>query len=372
MFWSLPESYLLMMALWLAGMSVMLVLLVRWRQRRRLGGKPLARVHLLLAGWMLLAACTALELGVALFVDQTDSFHMTNLSRKWEKRHVEPFQKPLRFRSGEGILYRDSQEFPRFVPADQHHLCFLGDSFTFGHGVADVEDRFSNIVRQKLAEEQPGEWIVSNLADAGKDLQWNEALLERLFAESSGENLYRIDTAVYVLCLNDIEWFNPGRRGFYENLSQAEPQFFLFRRTFVFNFLYFRLKQFTLPAVRDYFGSVRQDYDGPPWEAMKQKLLSVNRMCREQGTKFRLVIFPFLHNAGPEYRFRPVHEQIVAFCREAEIPVLDLDPVLTPHADDGLTVNPFDAHPNERAHRLAAEAISKWLPAADERLPVEE
>jgi hypothetical protein len=35
--------------------------------------------------------------------------------------------------------------------------------------------------------------------------------------------------------------------------------------------------------------------------------------------------------------------------------------VLEPHARERLTVNIFDAHPNERAHELAAEAISGQL-----------
>jgi hypothetical protein len=56
-----------------------------------------------------------------------------------------------------------------------------------------------------------------------------------------------------------------------------------------------------------------------------------------------------------------VHAKVVAFCKSEQVPVLDLDPVLTPHVDEGLTVNRFDAHPNERAHALAAEAIRNEL-----------
>ncbi|MCH8828661.1 MAG: hypothetical protein IID45_03685, partial [Planctomycetes bacterium] len=77
-------------------------------------------------------------------------------------------------------------------------------------------------------------------------------------------------------------------------------------------------------------------------------------------------VFPFLHHLGEDYEFRAAHRKIVAFCAGTEIPVLDLDPVLSPHVSDGLRVNRFDAHPNERAHELAANAILKawraeWL-----------
>jgi len=74
-----------------------------------------------------------------------------------------------------------------------------------------------------------------------------------------------------------------------------------------------------------------------------------------------MVIFPFVHNLGAEYPFRPAHAKLVAYCRERGIPVLDLEPVLSRHAESGLIVSPYDAHPNERAHKIAADAIQRHL-----------
>ena len=68
-----------------------------------------------------------------------------------------------------------------------------------------------------------------------------------------------------------------------------------------------------------------------------------------------------MHNLGSDYDFHHAHTKFVNYCREASIPLLDLEPILAPHADEGLTVSLFDAHPNERAHELAAEAIQKFL-----------
>jgi hypothetical protein len=75
----------------------------------------------------------------------------------------------------------------------------------------------------------------------------------------------------------------------------------------------------------------------------------------------RVVIFPFLHDQGPRYPFAATHEKLVGHCRDAQIPVLDLEPVFRPRAGEDLTVNRFDAHPNERAHAIAAEAIYNQL-----------
>jgi len=101
--------------------------------------------------------------------------------------------------------------------------------------------------------------------------------------------------------------------------------------------------------------------EGEPWQLMKQKLLDVKDLCRRHESDFRVVVFPFLHNLGPEYPFRHAHRLIDDFCRRADIPVLDLEPVLAAHVRDGLMVSRFDAHPNERAQALVAEAILRDL-----------
>jgi hypothetical protein len=51
----------------------------------------------------------------------------------------------------------------------------------------------------------------------------------------------------------------------------------------------------------------------------------------------------------------------VNFCKSERIPVLDLEPTFRTHAGENLVVSRFDAHPNERAHAIAAEAIETGL-----------
>ena len=221
-----------------------------------------------------------------------------------------------------------------------------------------MADRFSNRLHRELNQRSPDRFVVSNLADTGKDLLWVELLLKQLFADG-----FQIDTVVYVLCLNDIEGLFEENLDFYEGLKLHEPKWFLFRDTYFLNMLYFRVQQFTQPAVRDYYAHVQDYYAGRPWRQMRQKLTALRDLCAAQGTELRLVVFPFLHNLGSDYPFRGIHQQLSDACRDDGIPLLDLEPKLTPHATDGLIVNRFDAHPNARAHGIAAEAIRDWLVA---------
>jgi hypothetical protein len=94
---------------------------------------------------------------------------------------------------------------------------------------------------------------------------------------------------------------------------------------------------------------------------LRAKLSQLHRECKEGHAEFRMVIFPFLHDLSGDDAFHDARARIVDFCRSEKIPVLDLDPVFREHAGENLMVSRFDAHPNERAHAIAAEAIEKDL-----------
>lgn len=352
----LPDGYLLGMGMWLIAGGFSFWLLLRLRSMWRGNVRCKNVIHAGLSAWLVLALLTVFELYFALIYDASDSFNMTNVSRKWFKLHVDPQLRVLKLTENEGVRYRDDREFPQRVSADQKHILFLGDSFTFAQGVNAVQDRFSNLIRSELQRSQPDRFVVSNLSEPGTDLVWGERVLQLLFEQRT-----QVDVAVYVLCLNDIESFHERHLEFYRELHQSDPEFFLFRDTYFLNWIYCRLKQFMAADVRGYYGFVREYYASEPWLRMRSKLEKVQQLCQTHGTDFRVVVFPFLHNLGADYPFRGVHQQIVDQCRRLEIPVLDLEPVLSDASSTTLTVNRFDAHPNELAHRIAAKKILENL-----------
>jgi hypothetical protein len=184
------------------------------------------------------------------------------------------------------------------------------------------------------------------------------AIWDRVVVQSDSP----VDIAVYAICLNDIEWMaRKATEEQYKPLQVLKPHFFLFRDTYFYNWLYFRAQLLRQPKLLNYYDYVRQYYAGNPWKLMEVELDKLNDLLRKQGTELRIVVFPFLHNLGPDYPFRQAHQRFIDYARDRQIKVLDLEPVLSPHAGKGLTVNPFDAHPNARAHSLAAEAIVRDL-----------
>jgi hypothetical protein len=197
---------------------------------------------------------------------------------------------------------------------------------------------------------------VSNLADAGRDLHWAERLLEELAADH-----LPIQTVVYVVCLNDIETFDEKTATMFQKPPAWLSQQFFIRDTYFLNLLYHRLQLALSQDAGAYFPLLVESYAGPAWTRMRAKFEDIRRLCAANGYDLRIVIFPFLHDLGPNYPFTAAHRQIADYCQDAKLPVLDLQPVLEPHVAEGLTVNRFDAHPNARAHALAAEAIERNL-----------
>lgn len=348
--WYSPWEYLVGLVLWLVCLAVLLrVFLVRRRNARQQAKTGQLRWwNLALSGWMFLAFLTACELGFALFVDHTDATNTTNISKRWIKRHIDGEQNNAGF--------RDTRDFTQSLPAGVKRIAFFGDSFTAGHGVEDPKDRFTDLIAARLEAVHPGQFVVNNFGQLGYDASLIEGLVRAALIEGD-----QMDIVVYVYMMNDIEGFDPRTQEVIQEMQKQPPQPFLIRHTYFLNWLYFRTMQATGPRGGAYFSHLVDSYQTEPWNGLAAKLRQLHKDCATHDVDFRMVIFPFLHDLGPQYPFRSAHAKLVQFCKAEGIPVLDLEPVLAPHVAEGLKVNPFDSHPNELAHKLAADAIEHKL-----------
>jgi hypothetical protein len=78
---------------------------------------------------------------------------------------------------------------------------------------------------------------------------------------------------------------------------------------------------------------------------------------------FAAVIFPlFDFPIDESYPFKELHQHIADFLVSRGIPTLDMQKVFSGLNVTRLQLIPGrDSHPNERAHRIAAEAIDEWM-----------
>lgn len=349
MFVGMARTYVAGFIMGNALLGIALLVLLRFRRKwKRQHPVRVRWCNLFLSAWSLAAVLSGIEFYFAFIYDQSDSLNLTRVSQLWFARHVNPY------RNSDG--FRDSHEIPRVLPVGTRHLCFLGDSFTMGHGIRRMQDRFSDIVAAEFEHRRPGAFVVSNAGEIGDDVSKIRQRLSEFLKQDRP-----LDVVVYVCTLNDIEPFEPRTKELSQPVIAAFPEFWLFTRTYSWNWFYCRYLQFTRPEISNYFSYLRESYDSPAWDKFAAEFVGIAEVCREHQTDFRVAIFPFVHNLGPDYPFREAHRKLSEHCRGLGTRVLDLTADLEPHAPEGLTVNRFDAHPNEMAHKIAAQAMCDKL-----------
>lgn len=276
-------------------------------------------------------------------VDTTDSFGLNMITTRWGKRHY----------VNNNFHFRDNIDWPKQTSNGKRRISFIGDSFTAGHGVANVDDRFGNIVRKLHPD-----WEVHVLGKNGMETDDFRFILERMAHDAK----YEIQEVVYVYNLNDIASLMPQTAQLYQRLQNLEKDMgFLSRQSYLVNTWYFRLKASQYPEIRAYFDYVLSAYSDEVWPKQVQQLAGMAAFCRQNGWKFKVVTFPFLHTSGEGYQFRKAHQKLDELWAQLNVPHLDLLPIIDQHAGENLVVNAYDAHPNERAHAVAADAINTFL-----------
>lgn len=234
-------------------------------------------------------------------------------------------------------------EEPRPV-ADRHRIVFLGDSLTFGWGVAE-EETFATRLEESLSVQTPTEVLNFGIGNYNTT-QEVELFLEKGLA-------YEPDQVVLFYFINDAEPVpRKSRWSFLANFR-------------IVTFYWSRIKQL---AARWSPGQTFQAYyaglyeEGQPgWTATTDALVRLAEVCRARGMDLRVVLLPELH-ALEDYPFDREYRMVSEVLRREGVPVLDVTSALSMVSDpQSLWVSPDDAHPNAEAHRRIAEASRDFI-----------
>lgn len=292
---------------------------------------------------LLLLSCGVGEIYYRFVFDSTDSFGLSRVCARWFERHYH----------NNNVGARDSIDYSKRIAPGKRRVTFVGDSFTVGHGIADVERRFANILRTSLGAGCEIHVVAANGADTGQELA---TVMELLNAG------YETDIVVLVYVLNDISDIVPEWQAILRRIYAKKPnENALLQHSYFLDTVYHRMNAARDPDVSNYFGFVRKAYDGPEWEVQQDRLAAMARQVRANGATFLVVTFPFLHAIGEAYAYGPVHEKLGALWASQGVPHLDLLPIYEPFKPEELVVGSFDAHPNECAHEVAAVVIETFL-----------
>ena len=236
-------------------------------------------------------------------------------------------------------------------------VAILGDSFTEGQGVKrdDIYPR----VLEELLTAHAEDWEVLNFGRRGADFPRLLENFEQLLAHGP-------DVVVYALTLNDPEQsesFRARHAYVYERvMSRDRPAPEEEWGTFPLRLATWarhrwearREARATTRWYRELYGEA--NHEG--WARTQEDIRQMDQRVRSRGGRFLLVTWPVLAELDGDYPFPEIHEEIARFARGAGISHYDLLPVLRGSPAASLWVHEVDRHPNEIAHRLAAESLA--------------
>lgn len=301
----------------------------------------------------LIGTCVALvllELGVRIFVPLR-----TDKGPGWSDRPLFYFRSPS---------VPSMQDYPRRVPkpADVFRIAAIGDSFTFAPYM-----QFTDTYAKKLE-------AMLNLEDGSRVA---EVINYGVPAYSTSHEVSVASTAIsegadlilLQITLNDPELKRHTPTGIQENMDDRfgalNMSGTLGRVAGQWRTLGFVLTRLhntkTHRAYVDYFQDL---FDNPrTWNPFVESMKKLVAAARDGKKPIVSVVFPlFGLPMDKNYPFHAIHTKVADLMRTLEVPILDLSPMYQGIPLERLQVIPgVDRHPNEIAHRMAAERMYLWL-----------
>jgi lysophospholipase L1-like esterase len=319
-----------------------------FRAWRRPSAPRLVAGNVVLTLLLLQGAVTAGEGWFQFVHDATDGALVTLASRRWMERHVR-----TSFMGTRGTPPPQSSTPRR---PGEVRIAALGDSYTFGQGIEREVDRWPEILESLLRREGV-EASVYNLAKQGWDTAGEAESLEALRRDG-----ITFDLVVLALVPNDHFGHDELPEAYQRAADGARNppplRRFLTGRSLFLDHLYHRLVTFRDPALKGYDRLALDLFRRPGIPARQEILLrEILATCREEGAGLAAVTFPLMFGRWEDYLLGEMHQWYARVWRELGVPHLDLLPSFRRHPPAELAASPLDAHPNEQAHRLAAEAI---------------
>lgn len=100
--------------------------------------------------------------------------------------------------------------------------------------------------------------------------------------------------------------------------------------------------------------------EGAAWKEYRSLLEVARARCERAGAELRLVLYPMPVDLVA-HPFREVHARVGELAAELGLPFLDLYPAVHGNGIDRSIVHPRDAHPDAPAHFRVAVAVARWL-----------
>lgn len=343
-FWPRLEYFLIDFSTYLiilAGFTIVFILLI-FKIFKLSSSKTKKFCAVILAIIYSLIVCfTAAEFYFRYVYDQPDGLGFLKVNRKWHERHV----------IYNSYYFRDRDFNPNKNPVVTR-IGVLGDSITFGGGIENVNDRFSNLLEKKLNE--AGYRVeVYNLGKPGYDT-------DQEIIEYQKIKHLNFDIIIWQYFLNDIQ---PQEKSTGSPIIAANSQIkglaeFLSGNSYFVDFLYWRFSTKYRQTYQQLLNADLAQYQNDQvLTSHKAQIQDFILSLKNDNKKVIVIIFPFVHLIDRDYPAREIHHMMLDYFKEKSVEVIDLLPDLANRNPQTSVASRFDPHPNELVHAQAAQRL---------------
>jgi lysophospholipase L1-like esterase len=252
------------------------------------------------------------------------------------------------------------RDYPTPKPPHTKRILLLGDSFTFGSGVADNDAIFAELLEKQLNAEFVSRGTAIEILNGGLPGSLTEDWVELL---EKVRGSFQPDVIVVVFFLRDgtrtsaaDSFFEPIRK----QIAEQNRQSWFYQHVYLYKF--YRDARDRQTIATSYAQALNDAYFGAPvqtqeWRTAQFNLRKIKAIGEETNTQTALVVFPILAELNERYPFKAICDLIAKYGVENELPTYNLLPALMGKNAADLWVSPLNQHPNAQGHALVANAL---------------
>lgn len=289
----------------------------------------------------------------------TTSDNSSYFARKWKLKNVRK----------NSLGYKE-REFDLAKSDNIYRIAVIGDSLTFGQGVAE-KDRFSNLIEVYLNSGGKS-YQVLNFGKPGSETIDHLKVLKDVVLKTEP------DFILLQWFVNDVEGNFKREEIKYLRLLPSDTLTSILQRYSAIYYLINRKWQSVQMAAGlsnnyvEYMHTRFRDSNSLHSLSASKVLKDFIHHCKIRKIDLGIVLFPLLSSDLDEmYPFTYLHDRVLECCAQEGIPCVDLRNSFAKHPRrKELWVNRFDAHPSALAHRIAADRLFEkfatvWLSRND-------
>ena len=264
----------------------------------------------------------------------------------WGARYWNPINK-LGFRDEEPIK-------------GNFNVFFVGDSFTAGWGVKNIQNRFGETTAKELRK--TGKIINEiNLGKYGADTRLEFQIFKKFIDKSD----IKPNHIVLQFFVNDMDKFFPKNK----TCIQEDTPLPIWKKTiiegsYLANYIYSLYptsKAKPLPKECEYTELLKKVFNNDSlWHKEENQLNKFKNYCDEQNIKMTLVFFPFMEDLTLAKKIG-IEKRLIKYCKKNQINLFNVTNFIKNISRKERQVSIMDSHASAKVHEITGKNLAKHI-----------